>query len=75
MLETSVFYRLTINNLAIEAAKISLSRDNQNNDSDPVKIADQLHSHFLKARNHLLQKTKNDILSAIKDETKLNFYH
>ena len=68
MLEPFDFYKLTIDKLSIEAAKISLERDCQICDSDPVKIAETLYFRFKQAREFLFSKTRNDIMDAFQKE-------
>jgi len=53
----------TVNDLAIEAAKISFSRDEQNKETDPAKIAQVLFSKYTAAYSQL-----NDMAQTLRKE-------
>ena len=49
----------TIHDIAVEVAKISMSRESQNTETDPAQIAEAVWAKYTIAKRHLMQKTQN----------------
>ena len=50
-----------VNNLAVKAAEISLSREGQNADTDPAKIALALLNKYNIAKEPMMESVANDL--------------
>ena len=50
-----------VHDLAVEAAKVSLSREKQNDETDPAKLASTLYAHYTTAKRQLMGTLEEEL--------------